>query len=93
MSFSLTLEANPGVLGYMRSTVTLLGTAMPFPLPDLARLAGASEEERHFSSLGLMGGFELELFEGAEGQPYIVATQSGRQWGTFQNAIESPQAR
>lgn len=72
------------LLGYMRSTVTLLGTAMPFPLPDLARLAGASEEDRHFPSLGLMGGFELELLEDTEGQPYLLATQSIRQWGTFE---------
>jgi hypothetical protein len=52
------------LLGLMRSTVTRLGTAMPFPLPDLRRLTAATpEDERYFASLGLMGGFLLELRE------------------------------
>lgn len=73
------------LLAYMRSTVVRLGTAMPFPLPDLSKLTTETpEEERHFPSLGLMGGFGLELFEDADNQPYIVATQSSRQWGTYE---------
>lgn len=73
------------LLGYMRSTVMLLGTAMPFPLPDLNRLTKETPEaERYFASLGLMGGFGLELSRKADNQPYIIATQSSRQWGTYE---------
>jgi hypothetical protein len=69
----------------MRSTVMLLGTAMPFPLPDLNKLTTDTPyEERHFPSLGLMGSFELELRRENGGIPYILATQSSRQWGTYE---------
>lgn len=73
------------LLGYIRSTVTLLGTAMPYPLPNLSSLtAETPAAERYFASLGLMGGFELELFREDCSQLYIIATQSSRQWGTFE---------
>ena len=72
------------LLSYMRSTVMLLGTAMPFPLPDLNKLTiDTPYEERHFPSLGLMGGFELELRREND-VPHILATQSSRQWGTYE---------
>jgi hypothetical protein len=71
------------LLGFMRSTVTRLGTAMPFPLPDLRRLTAATpEDKRYFASLGLMGGFLLELREDKEQEPYILSEYWSRQWGT-----------
>ncbi|HWF10462.1 MAG TPA: hypothetical protein VG297_18470 [Bryobacteraceae bacterium] len=70
------------LLGFMRSTVTRLGTAMPFPLPDLRRLTAATpEDERCFASLGLMGGFLLELREDKEQEPYILSEYWSRQRG------------
>ena len=73
------------LLAFMRSTVITLGTAMPFPLPRLEKLgAEGSIDERYFASLGLMGGFELVLHHEQNGTPYIIATQSSRQWGTYE---------
>jgi hypothetical protein len=71
------------LLGFMRSTVTCLGTEMPYPLPDLRRLTAATpEEERYFASLRLMGGFLLELQEDERQNPYILSEYWSRQWGT-----------
>jgi hypothetical protein len=70
------------LLGFMRSTVTCLGTEMPYPLPDLRRLTAATpEEERYFASLGLMGGFHLELYQDERQNPYILSEYWSRQWG------------
>jgi hypothetical protein len=70
------------LLGYMRSTVTCLGTGMPYPLPELRRLTAAvPEKERYFASFGLMGGFHLELHEDEKHNPYVIAECSSRQWG------------
>ncbi|HTF65095.1 MAG TPA: hypothetical protein VK638_20660 [Edaphobacter sp.] len=70
------------LLGFMRSTVTCLGTEMPYPLPDLRRLTAATpEEERYFASLGLMGGFLLELQQDERKNPYILSKYWSRQWG------------
>jgi hypothetical protein len=71
------------LLGFMRSTVTCLGTEMPYPLPDLRRLTAATpEEERYFASLGLMGGFLLELHQEEMGDPLILSEYWSRQWGS-----------
>jgi len=71
------------LLGFMRSTVTRLGTAMPFPLPELRRLTGATpKDNRYFASVGLMGGFLLELREDNEQEPYILSEYWSRQWGS-----------
>lgn len=71
------------LFGFMRSTVTGLGTAMPFPLPDLQRLTAATpEDKRYFASLGMMGGFLLELREDEEQEPYILSEYWSRQWGS-----------
>ena len=71
------------LLGFMRSTVTCLGTEMPYPLPDLRRLTAATpQEERYFASLGLMGGFLLELQQDEKQNPYILSEYWSRQWGT-----------
>jgi hypothetical protein len=70
------------LLGFMRSTVTCLGTEMPYPLPDLQRLTDATpEEKRYFASLGLMGGFLLELRQDERQNPYIRSKYWSRQWG------------
>jgi hypothetical protein len=70
------------LLGFMRSTVTCLGTEMPYPLPDLRRLTAATpEEERYFASLYLMGGFLLELKQDERQKPYILSEYWSRQWG------------
>jgi hypothetical protein len=72
------------LLGFMRSTVTCLGTEMPYPLPDLRRLTPATpEEERYFASLGLMGGFLLELKQDERQNPYILSKHWSRQWGNI----------
>ena len=84
------------LLAYMRSTVIGLGTAMPFPLPDLNTLTRETpEEECHFPSMGLMGGFEIKLFTDSDNQPYVLATQSSRQWGTYeiQHKISASEVR
>jgi hypothetical protein len=71
------------LLGFMRSTVTCLGTELPYPLPDLRRLTAATpEEERYFASLGLMGGFLLELHQEEMGDPLILSEYWSRQWGS-----------
>jgi hypothetical protein len=70
------------LLGFMRSTVTCLGTEMPYPLPDLQKLtASIPEEKRYFASLGLVGGFLLELHEDEGQNPYILSEIWSRQWG------------
>jgi hypothetical protein len=70
------------LLGFMRSTVTCLGTEMPYPLPDLGRLTAATpEEECYFPSLGLMGGFHLEIHRDERQNPYVLSEYWSRQWG------------
>lgn len=70
------------LLGFMRCTVTCHGTEMPYPLPDLQDLTSETPEEmRYFASLGLMGGFVLELMRDDEGHPYILSAYWSRQWG------------
>lgn len=72
------------LLAYMRSTVSLHGTGMPFPFPDLNRLDQSTpSEERHFPSFGLMGGFDLELRHDDDGRPFIEASCGSRQWGSY----------
>lgn len=71
------------LLGFMRSSVTCFGTEMPYPLPDLQRLTRETpEEERYFPSLGLMGGFLLELRQGEGHGPYILSKSGSRQGGS-----------
>lgn len=71
------------LLGFMRSTVTSLGTEMPYPLPDVRKLTEAiPEAERYFASPGLMGGFLLELREGEKEGQYILSEYWSRQWGS-----------
>lgn len=72
------------VLGFMRSTVTCLGTQMPYPLPDLRLLTGSMpEKDRYFASPGLMGGFLLELREDERHNRYVISEYWSRQWGSF----------
>jgi hypothetical protein len=72
------------LLGFMRSTVTSLGTEMPYPLPDVRHLTEAiPEAERYFASPGLMGGFLLELGEDEKGGQYILSEHWSRQWGSY----------
>jgi hypothetical protein len=72
------------LLGFMRSTVTCLGTQMPYPLPDLRLLTGSvPEKDRYFASPGLMGGFFLELREDEKHNRYVISEYSSRQWGSF----------
>jgi len=71
------------LLGFMRCTVTCLGTQMPYPLPDLRLLtASTSEKERYFASPGLMGGFLLELRDDDKHNRYILSEYWSRQWGS-----------
>ena len=70
------------LLGFMRSTVTSLGTQMPYPLPDLRRLtASTPQQERYFASPGLMGGFLLEPREDDSHAKHIISEHWSRQWG------------
>jgi hypothetical protein len=72
------------LLGFLRSTVTCLGTQMPYPLPDLRLLTPSTpEKERYFASPGLMGGFLLELREDEKHGRYIISEYWSRQWGSF----------
>lgn len=78
------------LFAYMRSMVTRSGTAMPFPLPDLRKLTiQTPEEERFFASLGLMGGFSLELREDEEKRPYILSSCWSRQGGSTDHKVTS----
>jgi hypothetical protein len=71
------------LLGFMRSTVTCLGTQMPYPLPDLRLLTGSTpEKDRYFESPGLMGGFLLELREDERHNRYVISEYWSRQWGS-----------
>lgn len=80
------------LLGFLRSTVTYLGTDMPYPLPDLSKLSTHTPEaERYFPSRGLMGGFSLELNQDDEQNPYIISTHWSRQWeGEFRRHKITP---
>ena len=71
------------LLGFLRCTVISLGAEMPYPLPNLQRLnASTPENERYFASLGLMGGFLLELKRDEGERPYVLSEYWSRQWGT-----------
>lgn len=72
------------LLGFMRSTVTCLGTQMPYPLPDIRLLtASTAAKGQYFASPGLMGGFLLELREDEKHNRYIQSEYWSRQWGSF----------
>jgi len=68
--------------GFMRSTVVILGTQMPYPLPELHLLSeDVPSKDRYFASPGLMGGFMLVLREDEKQNPYILSEYWSRQWG------------
>lgn len=82
------------LLGFMRSTVTNLGTQMPFPLSDVRRLTSKTPESaRYFASTGLMGGFLLKLEKDETAKPYIASEYWSRQWGahTIRHKITTDQ--